>query len=107
MSEPTSKTPEGNAQTIEIPFADKPSPWLNMKSQFFCSVGRAKGIPEASYADLESQSLFADPAASGQFNGRRCTVMIVRYLESPIGKAVAVYPVEVGEDTQLILFSTC
>ncbi|KKZ61333.1 hypothetical protein EMCG_04052 [[Emmonsia] crescens] len=75
MSEPTSKTP----------FPDKPSPWLNMKSQFFCSVGRAKGIPEASYADLEAQSSFADPAASGQFKGIRCTVIIVRYLESPIG----------------------
>ncbi|OAX80561.1 hypothetical protein ACJ72_05106 [Emergomyces africanus] len=85
MSESTSKAPEGIAQSSEIPFAEKPSPWLNMKAQFFCSVGRAKGIPEASYADLEAQSSFADPAASGQFKGRACTVMIVRYLESPVG----------------------
>ncbi|OJD18433.1 hypothetical protein AJ78_01552 [Emergomyces pasteurianus Ep9510] len=85
MSEPTSTAPEMNPQTGEIPFAEKPSPWLNMKTQFFCSVGRAKGIPEASYDDLEGQSSFADPATSGQFKGRACTVMIVRYLESPVG----------------------
>ncbi|KAL2386249.1 hypothetical protein RJ035_004730 [Blastomyces gilchristii] len=88
MSESTtSKGVEGNAQvTSDVPFADKPSPWLGMKSQFFCSVGRAKGIPDASYADLEAQSPFADPAASGQFKGGACTVMIVRYLESPVGR---------------------
>ncbi|EEQ87517.1 uncharacterized protein BDCG_02637 [Blastomyces dermatitidis ER-3] len=87
MSESTtSKGVEGSAQvTSDVPFADKPSPWLGMKSQFFCSVGRAKGIPDASYADLEAQSPFADPAASGQFKGGACTVMIVRYLESPVG----------------------
>ncbi|KLJ13831.1 hypothetical protein EMPG_11251 [Blastomyces silverae] len=89
MSEPTTnKAVEGSTcthTTSDVPFADKPSPWLGMKSQFFCSVGRAKGIPEASYADLEAQSSFADPAASGEYKGGACTVMIVRYLESPVG----------------------
>ncbi|KAL2377184.1 hypothetical protein RJZ90_006942 [Blastomyces dermatitidis] len=94
MSESTtSKGVEGSAQvTSDVPFADKPSPWLGMKSQFFCSVGRAKGIPDASYADLEAQSPFADPAASGQFKGGACTVMIVRYLESPVDTPSSTMP---------------
>ncbi|EEH22980.2 hypothetical protein PABG_05191 [Paracoccidioides brasiliensis Pb03] len=84
MSKPPSQTRENCGQTTETEFSDKPSPWMNMKAQFFWTIGRAKCLPKASYADLEGQSTFADPTTSGQFKGRACTVMIVRYLETPV-----------------------
>ncbi|QSS61244.1 hypothetical protein I7I51_03416 [Histoplasma capsulatum] len=85
MTESTSEPAGGVTQTDDIPFEDKPSPWLNMKAQYFCAVGWARGLPTGSYADLEAQSSFADPEVSGQFKGGACMVMIVRYLDTPVG----------------------
>ncbi|PGG96106.1 hypothetical protein AJ79_09732 [Helicocarpus griseus UAMH5409] len=84
MSEPSSKPPEGTPQSGANPFTDTPAPWMNMKSQVFSTVARAKGIPEGSYAELEAQSPFADQDASGQYRGLVCSVMIVRYFETPV-----------------------
>ncbi|KAK2774274.1 hypothetical protein FQN52_004299 [Onygenales sp. PD_12] len=84
MSEAPAK-PVETGESRDTPFPEAPDPWMNLKAEFFGCVGRAKSLPSGSYADLEAQSAFADPAASGEFRGVGASVMIVRYTETPVG----------------------
>ncbi|GMF91589.1 unnamed protein product [Aspergillus oryzae] len=72
----------------ERKFKPAPSPWKNIRAQVLFSFARANhanGLPQGSYSDLEASAPFSDPEKSGKFEGGFSLIMIVRYLESPVG----------------------
>ncbi|KAE8340475.1 hypothetical protein BDV24DRAFT_133946 [Aspergillus arachidicola] len=77
------------SDTQERKFKQAPSPWKDIRAQVFFSfarANRAKGLPQGSYGDLEASAPFSDPEKTGKFEGGFSLCMIVRYLESPVGR---------------------
>lgn len=72
----------------ESPFPVAPSPWDDLEADVFTAVGWASGadgLPTGSYNRLEESSSFADPEVNGRFVGGLCSVMILRYHQTPVG----------------------
>lgn len=88
----------------ETPFPIAPSPWDDLKADVFATVGWASvsdGLPVGSFGPLEENSSFSDPEASGEFKGGLCSVMILRYHQTPVGKLVYNYISDEGMELMI------
>lgn len=77
-----------DSSMAESPFPIAPSPWDDLEADVFSAVGwasAANGLPTGSYSPLEENSSFADPEINGKFVGGLCSVMILRYHQTPVG----------------------
>jgi len=75
--------------TSQSPFPEAPAPW-HCKGEcftFFTYIHAKRGAypPPAAFEDLERDSAFADPTASGNWKGGLASVFIIRYKDTPIG----------------------
>jgi hypothetical protein len=86
MSQPDLPKPSTQESPIHSPFALAPPPWQT-KCDIYWLVSYNRGPLSANaYSPLEASSpAFADPAQSGAFKGGLGLVMIIRYLETPVG----------------------
>lgn len=74
--------------TSDVPFIDAPAPWeLGGEAFWLFGYSNGKQFPSpAQYPSLERTHSFASAEESGAYKGGLCSVMIVRYRTSPVGK---------------------
>ena len=77
------------SSALDHSFPEAPGPWP-CKGECFMLYGYASGSTpypsRAAFGDLEAESSFADPKATGEYRGGLTQIFIVRYTETPVGE---------------------
>ena len=80
-----------DANVQNPPVEIKPAPWDLKAESYWLMLSLPAVLPENIYDPLEASfPEFADPKLAGEFKGGLGTIAIVRYFNTPCGKATLV-----------------